>query len=130
MSAYSNSVPPNAINAGDIQVVWNAENVPAGINAASASVQVALGGPYGVGNSGIEVSGFFAADPGTFELDVQVADFDIDAQYQTVANGNIASVDATRFTFHFDGPTVKARFARLLMRTLTNAVKVTASIGR
>ena len=119
-----------SIGQGDTVQVWSAEQPVAGAGGASASIAVALAGAYGVGNTGLEVSGFFSGAPGTFEIDVQVSDVDADTQYQTVANGNITSVDATNQTFHFDGSTIKARFCRLLMRTLTNSVNVTATVGR
>jgi hypothetical protein len=76
------------------------------------------------------VTGFFSAAPGSFEIDVQVSDVDVDTQYQTCANGNLTSVDASNQTFHFDGSTVLATFARLLMRSRTNGVNVTANIRR
>ena len=61
---------------------------------------------------------------------MQVSDVDSDTQYQTVANGNITSVDSTNQTFHFDGSSVLATFVRLLMRSRTNAVNVTADVRR
>jgi hypothetical protein len=129
MSAYG-TLSPTAIYPGDVITVFKAETPTAGATSASASQAVALAGPYNAGNTGLDVSGFFSGDPGTFELDVQVSNDDVDAHYQTVANGNITSVDSTNNTFHFDGATVKAAFARLLMRTRGNVVSVTATIGR
>jgi hypothetical protein len=76
------------------------------------------------------VTGFFSGAPGSFEIDVQVSDVDADAQYQTCANGNITTVDATNNTFHFDGSTVLATFVRLLMRSRTNAVNLSADVRR
>lgn len=71
---------------------------------------------------GFAVDGRFSAAPGVFEVDVQVADTDADANYQTISNGNVTTMDATNFTFHFDCTFVRARFARVLLRTRTNAV--------
>lgn len=82
------------------------------------------------GRQGFSITGKFSGAPGAFEIDVQVADVDADTNYQTCANGNITSVDATNNTFHFDGPTVTATFMRLLMRTRTNSVSVTSTISR
>jgi hypothetical protein len=76
------------------------------------------------------VTGFFSGAPGAFEVDVQVSDVDVDAQYQTCLNGNVTVVDATNQTFHYDGSTVLATFVRLLMRSRTNAVNVTADVRR
>lgn len=129
MPAYSNSLPPSAIWPGDSLPVWNAETPTPGSGGASASQRVALGTKEG-GPGGFSVTGFFSGAPGAFEIDVQVSDVDVDTQYQTCANGNITSVDATNQTFHFDGSTVLATFVRLLMRSRTNGVNVTADIRR
>jgi hypothetical protein len=129
MPSYSNALPPSAIWPGDAAQVWNAEQPAAGNGGASASQRVALGIKEG-GPGGFSVTGFFSGAPGAFEIDVQVSDVDADAQFQTCANGNITSVDATNQTFHFDGSTVLASFVRLLMRSRTNAVNATADIRR
>jgi len=129
MPAYSNTAPPNAIWPGNSAQVWSAEQPAAGNGGASASQRIAIGTPGG-SPGGFSVTGFFSAAPGSFEIDVQVSDVDVDTQYQTCANGNLTSVDATNQTFHFDGSTVLATFARLLMRSRTNGVNVTADIRR
>jgi hypothetical protein len=128
MPAYSNALPPTAIWPGDSAQVWAAEQPAPGSGGASASARLALGTSGTPG--GFSVTGFFSGAPGAFEVDVQVSDVDVDAQYQTCANGNITSVDATNNTFHFDGSTVLATFVRLLMRSRTNAVNVTADVRR
>ena len=124
------SNPPNASNVMAVQPgqsvkVWSAETP----NLLSASQQVAPGNQDGR-PLGFSVDGFFSGAPGTFEVDVQASADDVDAHYQTVANGNITTVDATNQTFHFDGTTVLARFVRLMMRARANAVTVTASISQ
>lgn len=113
---------------GDAVQVWNAEQPTPGTGNASASQNVAI--PLTTGkNTTVEVDGFFAAAPGVFEIDIQAALNDVDAQYATITGGVINAVDATNQTFRFSG-SVDARFIRLLMRTRTNAVAVTASIRR
>ena len=129
MPSYSNALPPSAIWPGDFAQVWNAEQPAPGSGGASASQRVALGMKEG-GPGGFSVTGFFSGAPGSFEIDVQVSDMDADAQYQTCANGNLTTVDATNQTFHFDGSTVLATFVRLLLRSRTNGVNVTADIRR
>ena len=128
MPSYRNALPPTAIWPGDSAQVWNAEQPTPGNGGGSASTQLALGTSGTPG--GFSVTGFFSGAPGAFEIDVQVSDVDADSQYQTCANGNITSVDATNNTFHFDGSTVLATFVRLLLRSRTNAVNVTADIRR
>jgi len=129
MPTYSNALPPSAIWLGDTFQVWNAEQPTPGNGGASASQRIALG-VAGGSPGGFAVTGFFSAAPGAFEIDVQVSDVDADTQYQTVANGNITTVDATNNTFHFDAATSLATFVRLLMRSRTNGVNVTADIRR
>lgn len=127
MPAY---VPGNllSISPNDPPVkVWNAEQPVVGAGGVSASQGVALTRVSG-DRGGFEISGFFSGAPGAFEIDVQVADEDVDSEYQTIANGNITSVDSVNQTFHFDAPQVNGRFVRLLMRSRTNAVNVTAFV--
>lgn len=129
MPAYNNSFPPIGIWPGDTSQVWNAEQPAPGNGGASASQRVAIGSKDAT-PAGFSVTGFFAGPPGSFEIDVQVSDVDVDSQYQTCLNGNLTVVDGTNNTFHYDGATVLATFVRLLMRTRTNAVNVTADIRR
>jgi hypothetical protein len=65
--------------------------------------------------------GKFDAAPGVFEIDIQLSDIDIDAQYQTAANMNITTVDATNNTFRA-AIQDQAHFIRMLLRSRTNAV--------
>lgn len=131
MPAYvATPPPPYSIGPGESVQVWNAEQPAIGAGGVSASQQVALVRVPGEAVTGFSVTGFFSAAPGTLEIDVQVSNVDVDTQYQTVANGNITTVDAINQTFHFDASTVNARFVRLLMRARANAVNCTADIKR
>lgn len=131
MSAYvATPPPPYSIGPGESVNVWSAEQPAAGNGGASASQQVAIVRVPGENGTSFSVDGFFSADPGVFELDVQVALNDVDTQYQTCASGNLTTVDAVNFTFHFVANAENARFARLLMRARANAVNVTAGIKR
>jgi hypothetical protein len=128
MPAYNAAVIPNSISPGDVATVWNAETPAAGAGGASASAQVALATAVSQSSS-VHFDGKFSGAPGAFEVDCQVADVDADANYQTLANLNIATVDAVNNTFHAEAVT-DARFARMLMRSRTNAVSITGTIGR
>jgi hypothetical protein len=131
MPAYlATPPPPYSVGPGESVQVWNAESPVIAPSATAASQQVALVRVPGENGTSFAVDGYFSAAPGAFEIDVQAAVNDIDAQYQTVAGGNITTVDATNQTFHFAGNAENAKFARLLMRTRTNSVKVTAQITR
>ena len=109
-------------------VTWNAETPTPGngTTAASQQVQINTSGP----SKTFFVDGHFSGAPGAFEVDVQVASNDADTDYQTAANANITTVDAINNTFHYDGTLVNTRFVRLLMRTRTNSVSITARIGQ
>lgn len=74
------------------------------------------------GPLGFAVDGKFSAAPGTFEVDIQGADVDADANYQTLANLNISTVDATNQTFHADCTWNVLKFVRVRLLTRTNAV--------
>lgn len=123
---YNASNPIN-LASGTVVQVWSIETPTPGNGTTAASQQVTLfcgvnktGCPFGV-------DGKFSGAPGVFEVDVQVASTDSDTSYQTVANGNITTVDATNNTFHFDGSLTTAKFARLLMRSRANSVTITAT---
>lgn len=128
MPAYSTAQTPFSIFPGQQVKVWSAETPAAGNGGASASQQVALGNAQG-GSGSVHFHGQFAAAPGVFEVDCQVADVDVDSSYQTLQNLNITTVDATNNTFHAEVVT-EAPFARMLMRTRTNAVALDGYIGR
>src|SRR5579859_1678118 len=133
MPLYQNTQPPNSLSPGDVLTVWNAEQPAIGNDAStgSASIQVALAPKDGGdGFTPFSVDLKFAGAPGAFEVDAQVAQLDVDGNYQTVLNGAITVVDAVHFTAHFVANVELARFARLLMKARANAVNVTATIRR
>jgi hypothetical protein len=114
---------------GDPVTVWAAETPASGSGGASASMAVALPAEYSNGLRPFSVSCKFAGAPGVFEDDIQVADQDVDANYQTIQGGVINTVDATQNTYIVDVPTNTHRFARILCRTQNaNAVAKTATI--
>ena len=130
MPAYNTISPPYAIWPGDMQTVWSAETHTAG----SASQQVALGERDSRGGSPFSADIQFSANPGTFEIDVQVANVDQDSAYYTLDQGTtndgaIAEVNAN-FSAHLDAPFVTAKFARLKLVSLQNAVTITGSFSR
>lgn len=129
MPAYTFSPPFLSVAPGEQVKVWNAETPSPGVGGASASQQLALLRVQTQGGTPFGVSGFFSGAPGSFEIDVQVSEDDVDTHYQTISNGNITSVDTTNNTFYLSA-VITASFVRLLMRTRANNVAVTAWIGR
>ncbi|HEY2496544.1 MAG TPA: hypothetical protein VGK24_05705 [Candidatus Angelobacter sp.] len=125
-STVANTVPPlpQAIYVGDQQTVFNAEQpaVP------QASISVALGsGPGEVGPKTLSVEGYFSGAPGAFEIDLMTSDTDADGMYQAEGAG-ITVVNAGSQAFRAEFTGVSANFARLLLKTRTNAVNLTARI--
>lgn len=129
MAVYLAGASLYSIAPGDSIQVWNAEQPVPGAGLAAASQQIAAVYAQGIG-SGISFKGFFASAPGAFEIDVQASDVDSDAQYQTLPNGNITTVDATNNTFLYEDANANHKFYRALMRSRTNAVNVTANFKR
>jgi hypothetical protein len=123
---YNNSTPI-FLGVGQSATVWNAETPIPGTGNNSASQQVGLTALSSRAGTPFSVDGKFSGAPGTFEVDVQVANTDSDANYQTCSNCNITTVDSTNNTFHLDAVLVNARFARLLMRSRGNSVNITAT---
>jgi len=122
-----NAGSPLGLGTGQVVTVWNAETPTPGAGGTSASQQVSLNPAQGKAGTPFSVDAKFSGAPGAFEVDVQVAATDSDTNYQTCSNCNVTTVDATNNTFHLDATLVNARFARLLMRTRTNSVSITAT---
>lgn len=125
-SVYSAGNPATC-TPGQAVTVWSAETPTPGTGTTAASQQVQLGANVYKAGTPFSVDGKFSGAPGAFEVDVQVASTDADTSYQTVSNGNITTVDSTNNTFHLDYSGT-AKYARLLMRTRTNSVSITATI--
>jgi len=126
-SVYNTTTPIN-LAPGQTGIVWNAETPTPGNGTTAASQQVALA--PGQGTTPFSVDGHFSGAPGAFEVDVQIASNDADTDYQTCSNCNITTVDATNQTFHLDAGLAVAHYVRLLMRSRTNSVTITARISR
>lgn len=127
-STYNTTIPPPSISSGQVVNVWNAETPTPGSGGNSASQQVALASTPLRSGTPFSVDGKFSGAPGAFEVDVQVAATDGDGNYQTCSNCNITTVDSTNQTFHLDAVLVNAKFVRLLMRSRTNSVSITATV--
>lgn len=82
-----------------------------------------LAGPFG-----FAVDGKFSGAPGVFEVDIQGADVDADANYQTLSSLNISTVDATNQTFHADCTWNVLKFVRVRLLTRTNSVGFVCTI--
>lgn len=128
MPVYSTVNAVTALSNGAGIEVWNAETPTPGNGTTAASQQLSIPDTPNGGLAGISIDGKFSGAPGVFEVDVQVAAIDSDTSYQTVANGNMTTVDATNNTFHMDLQTASS-FIRLLMRSRTNSVTISAYVS-
>jgi hypothetical protein len=68
------------------------------------------------------------ADPGAFEIDIQTSDMDQDTQYCTL-NAFSGTLNAS-FVGRVELTTLYAKYIRAYVKTLTNAVYVTALVTR
>lgn len=113
---------PQSLEAGRPALVWNDENVTVGADT-GASLAIGLPRHENLPNC-FSVEILFGADPGAFAVDLQVADTNEEKYFVTKATLN-ASLNGT-FVGRIEATNVVAKFARLRMVSLTNAVKVTA----
>ena len=117
MPAYGNTA--QTLEAGRPAVVWNNESVAA----SSSSLAVGLQRHENFPNC-LSVELLFAADPGAFAVDLQMSDTNEDKYFVTKATLD-AGLNET-FAGRIEATNVVAKFARLRMVSLTNAVNVTA----
>lgn len=70
------------------------------------------------------------SDPGTFEVDIQTSDIDQDNQYSTTTSNTITIVNSSFAGGRLELTAFYAKYARALVKTLTNAVYVTVLATR
>jgi len=124
MPVYGTFSIPAAIYPQDVVTVWAAEAITTG----GKSERVAVSPSPIAGVRSLSIDGFFSGAPGAFQINVEAAETDVDANFVGVAGGIITVVDANQH-YHLDAPEWTARFARLKMVTIANAVNSTATIG-
>jgi len=131
MPAYVQNDPEiRSISPGDTQQVLDSADDLENLLEAYPSRPVAIAAPGGVGLAGIRFDGRFSGDPGASQVDCQVASEDVDEAYVTLPGGSFTAFSAA-YAFHLDAPNVNARFARILVVSITNDTEtLNASIGR
>jgi hypothetical protein len=123
MPTYSNATPPSSIGFGDSASVILPGDT---LSASFKSAQVALQHTYAGSQQRLSVEVVFSGNPGTFALNLQTADSDVDANYQTEGTtissvvNNVARLEVSQ---------VVANFARLVFSALQNSVTATAKIS-
>ena len=123
MPTYSNVVPPSSIGFGDSAVVIAPTDT---LSATFKSAQVALQHGYIGAQQRLSVEIVFSGAPGTFAVNLQTADTDVDANYLLEGTA-ISAVNANNVA-RLEVPQVVANFARLVFTALGNSVTATAKI--
>jgi hypothetical protein len=103
---------------------FDSETVAAGVASVAYELRRERGATYPWGFS---VQALFSADPGTFEIDIEVSDIDVDSAY--VLADKIDAVGGG-FSGRYDTTTVWAKFVRARMVSLANAVNATVMVTR
>jgi hypothetical protein len=124
MPSYGNLLPPVSVGFGDSAGVIASTDVI--FPAPFKSAQVALAPAFSSGKVRVAVEIVWSAAPGAINVQLQTADTDIDAAYiqeGALITNNTGNVTRAEF------PDVVAKFARILIATLTNNVTATAKIS-
>jgi hypothetical protein len=95
------------------------ENLSALAPIASQRASVQIGNALPLESISIEVE--FNGAPGAFEIDIQDADTDADAFYQTIPNAKIMAVSAQNIA-RFELNPFTGKFVRVVLKSLTNNV--------
>ena len=124
MPSYGNVLPPVSVGFGDSASVIASTDVI--FPAPFKSAQVALAPAFSSGKVRVAVEIVWSAASGAINVQLQTADTDIDAAYiqeGALITNNTGNVTRAEF------PDVVAKFARILISTLTNNVTATAKIS-
>lgn len=117
-------IDPNA----PLKYFWSNERVSAG--QASVAFQLArVKGAYYPWGAAIEIT--FSATPGTFQVDIQGAEKDQDANYNKLSATSIINAVNGSFVGRYDlGSPLYPKFIRLYTTTFPNDVLITATLTR
>ena len=124
MPSYGNVLPPVSVGFGDSAAVIASTDVI--FPAPYKSAQVALAPAFSSGKVRAAVEIVWSGAPGAISVQFQTADTDIDAAY---INEGAAISNAVGNVSRAEFPDVVAKFARILIATLTNNVTATAKIS-
>lgn len=125
MPNYGSSLV-NSLYQGDVVFLFNAET-PSPPQASQAFAFVPMPGIY---SQSFAVELQFSGAPGAFEVDIQGADTDVDAAYQTIPTGGTITVANANNYARSEFVPIKSRFVRALLKSRTNAVSSTIKLTR
>jgi hypothetical protein len=120
---YANSLPPSSLDAGAVQNVW--ANGDGNLTSGTKTQRVALVQRPGGEPIKVAFRCAFSAAPGVIALQLQTSDADADYVNEGAAISSVNASNVARGEF----PTVAAKFARLLVTTVTNTVTATVDLA-
>jgi hypothetical protein len=120
---YANSLPPSSLDAGAVQNVW--ANGDGNLTGGTKTQRVALVQRPGGEPIKVAFRCAFSAAPGVIALQLQTSDADADYVNEGAAISSVNASNVARGEF----PTVAAKFARLLVTTVTNTVTATVDLA-
>ena len=125
MPGYSGTAQAQLLYENRQVFLFENETVAAGTSSIAYQLRRERGAFY---PWGISLEFWFSADPGAFEIDLQDADTDQDSHYVTV-NAITTGLNASYVT-RIELPSFYAKYVRVKLVTLTNAVNLSVLLTR
>lgn len=130
MGVYASDRYKQSLLPGQEITLFSAEQPAAGVaDGSSCSFSVAIPRSPNGALAGLNVELHFSAAPGAFQVDVQGANDDVNANFTLITGANVTAVDAVTFNARSDIST-SAGFVRFFIKSRTNAVNLTARLRR
>ena len=125
MPGYSGTAQAKLLYENRQAFLFQNETVTAGTASVAYQLRRERGAYY---PWGISLEIFFSGDPGAFEVDLQDADIDQDSHYVTVDQITVGL--NTSFVTRIELPSFYAKYVRVKLVTLTNAVNISVLLTR
>ena len=125
MPAYTGPAQAGLIRDNQQKFLWNNETVAAGTASIAFQIERVNRSFY---PWGISLEIFFSGNPGAFEVDLQDADIDEDSHYVTV-DAITVGLNSSYVT-RIELPSFYAKYVRVKLVTLTNAVNISVLLTR
>ena len=125
MPNYTGSSQACLIRDNQQKWLWNNETVAAGTASIAFQIERVNRSFY---PWGISLEIFFSGAPGTFEVDLQDADIDMDSHYVTV--DAISTGMNASYVTRIELPSFYAKYVRVKLVTLTNPVNMSVLLTR
>lgn len=128
MPGYAGQGQAKLLNVNSQAYFFNGETI---FSAPVASIAFQLGRPTSMYYPwGASFEFWFSGAPGVFEIDIQTADIDMDSHYCTINTVNNTNQLNSFNVGRVELPQFWAKFVRVYVKTLTNAVLFSALVTR